>query len=477
MSDRSAPAELPGPLLAGLMLAAALAPLGSTMIAVALPGIGRDLGTPEADLTQWLVASYLIASIALQSPGGKLGDRISHRRALLLGLALVAVGSALGFLVARLPALVVARVLMASGGAAIVPAVLAIVRNHVPAERRARAFGYFGACMGLAAALGPLVGGELTRRFGWRAIFTANLPVIALSLGLVLGWAGVLRHDPPPHRRPRFDVLGSALLAAGITLPVFALRVGSAHAVWLALAGAALLAALPFVERTREEPVLDFALFRSAPFVAGGTIVGLQNLAMYALLFQLPIFFSAARGQAADQMGRALAALTLTMVAASLVGGRLSEALGARLQVLIGSLAAFAGLYWFSDWNALATPADAVPGLALLGAGVGLSSAPSQAAAMAGAPRAHSGMAAGVLSTLRYLGGVVGIAAFGALIGDPRDPSAHRLPVLAYAAALILAAALSRWLPGRARVESQAGAETVELVPASAPAQPPPPGD
>jgi MFS family permease len=441
-----------------MMLAATLAPLGSTMIAVALPGIGSDLGTPEADLTQWLVSSYLIASIALQSPGGKLGDRISHRRALLLGLALVATGSALGFLVARLPALVAARVLMASGGAAIVPAVVAIVRNHVAAERRARAFGYFGACMGLAAAVGPLVGGELTLRFGWRAIFAANLPVIAVALALVLGWARALAHDPPPAERPRFDLLGSAVLAVGITLPVIALRSGGASAVWVGALGLALLALLPRIERTRPEPVIDFALFRSAPFVAGGTIVGLHNLAMYSLLFQLPIFFSAARGEGAEQMGRAMAALTLMMVVGALVGGRLSEILGARLQVLLGTLAALGGLWWFLDWGRLLTPLDAVPGLALLGAGIGISQGPTQAVAMGGVARAQAGMGAGVLATMRYLGGVVGIAALGALLGDPAQPAAHRPPVVAYAIALVLAGALTRWLPGRAPARAADGA-------------------
>jgi MFS family permease len=438
-------------LVAGMMLAAALAPLGSTMIAVALPGIGEDLGSTQADLTQWLVASYLITSIALQSPGGRLGDRISHRRALLLGLGLVATGATLGFAVATLPALVAARVLTAAGGAATVPAVMAILRNHVAPERRARAFGFFGACMGLAAAAGPLVGGELTTRFGWRAVFAANLPVVAVSLALVLRNARVLAHDAPAAPHPRFDVLGSALLAVGISLPVLALRMNTPMAPWLAAAGALLLIAFPFVERRHPAPVVDLDLLRNRAFLAGGLVVAFQNLAMYALLFQLPIFFSTVRGENAHDMGRALTALTLTMVVTSLAGGRLSEALGARAQVLIGSLMALGGMYWFHDWTGLATPSDAVPGLVLMGAGIGLSSAPSQAAAMAGSTRANSGMAAGLLSTMRYLGGVVGIALLGALMTDPADPRSHATPVIAYGAALACAALLAGWLPRSTR--------------------------
>ena len=132
------------------------------------------------------MSSYLITSIALQSPGGKLGDLIGHGRALVVGLSLVALGGVLGLLVGDVHALGAARILMASGGAATVPATMAILRNQTAADRRARVFGLFGACMGLAAAIGPLVGGELTERFGWRAVFAGNLPVIAVSLVLVL---------------------------------------------------------------------------------------------------------------------------------------------------------------------------------------------------------------------------------------------------------------------------------------------------
>jgi MFS family permease len=178
--------NLPLPALAGMMLAASLAPLGSTMMAVAVPAIASDLGRGDTEITQWLVAGYLITNIALQSPGGKLGDLISHTRALLLGLALVAAGSVIGYALAELPALVVARVLMAAGGAATVPAAMAILRNSMPHEKRARAFGFFGACMGIAAAVGPLVGGALMRWLDWRAVFAANLPVIAISMALLV---------------------------------------------------------------------------------------------------------------------------------------------------------------------------------------------------------------------------------------------------------------------------------------------------
>lgn len=451
MPEPESTPRIPLPALAGMMLAASLAPLGSTMMAVAVPAIASDLGRSDTEMTQWLVASYLIASIALQSPGGKLGDLISHSRALLIGLALVGAGSALGYALDLLPALVSARVLMAAGGAAVVPAAMAILRNGMPAQRRARAFGFFGACMGIAAAAGPLVGGALMKWQDWPAVFAANLPVVALAVALlVLG----RRLPAPPQSqgpRPSFDWVGSLLVSFGLGAVLVALRLAAPTALWVGLAGAALLALFAWWETRVAAPVIDFALFKRAAFFAGGSTIALQNLAMYAMLFQLPIFFDKVRGLEHGAIGPALLALTLAMVAASMIGGRLSERIGARAQVLAGSLLALGGLWFLHDFGAVQTPADTVAGLLLMGIGIGLSSPPAQAAAMSSAPKQHSGMAGGVLSTMRYIGGVAGIAAMGALVTDAADPASHGVPVLVYAIALAAAAGLALFLPGRTK--------------------------
>lgn len=453
MPESAQPRTLSAPALTAVILASALAPLGSTMMSVALPAVGEDLQRPDTELTQWLVASYLIASIALQSPGGKLGDLIGHRRALLLGLLAYATGSVLGLALANLPALVCARVLMAAGGAAIVPAAMAIMRNGIVADRRARAFGYFGACMSLAAAAGPLVGGELTAAFGWRAIFAANLPVIALAVLLLASVRGI--EQPSKEPRPRFDFIGGILLGGGLALAVMALRLGAEHALWLGIGGGFMLAVFPFWERRAQAPVVDFRLFRNRAFIVGGTVIALQNLAMYPLLHQLPIFFKQVHAESAHEIGRALLALTLAMTVCSIAGGRLSEKLGARLQTTLGSALGLAGLWFFRDFGALHSPVEAIVGLMLLGGGIGLTSAPAQAAAMADAPREFAGMAGGVLSTMRYLGGVIGIAALGKILVDARLVEHHNTTVLVYAAALGLSLLLALLLPSRDRLNFQ----------------------
>jgi MFS family permease len=151
-----------------------LIPLGSTMIAVALPSIGADFGRAPGDLTMWLVNSYLLVSIVGQGPGGKLGDHWGYRNTLRLGQWIFGAGCLLAVFFHFFAAIVASRVLMALGGALMIPTVMAVFKITVPAEMRHRVFGYFGAMMSFAAALGPSLGGILVHQFGWKSIFFIN---------------------------------------------------------------------------------------------------------------------------------------------------------------------------------------------------------------------------------------------------------------------------------------------------------------
>lgn len=299
------------------------------MIAVALPSIGFELGIGSGALTQWLVSSYLIVGIATMSPGGKLGDRIGHRRGLVIGMAIYGVGSIAGFTLATLPSLALARIAMAAGGAMSVPATMALLRNLVPPERRARTFGYFGSVMGTAAGVGPLVGGELTALFGWRSVFIANIPVILLAYYLIRRGTEALRRgaDSEASSRngvdrpsPRFDILGSVLLGSGLTLLVVAAQTSGSTALGSAVGAAGLLAVFVWWECRVEEPVLELRLFLRPTFAASSAVIGLQNLAMYALLFQLPIFFEQVRNVEAGITGRTIIGMMVSMVVFSPLG-------------------------------------------------------------------------------------------------------------------------------------------------------------
>jgi predicted MFS family arabinose efflux permease len=142
------------------------------------------------------------------------------------------------------------------------------------------------------------------------------------------------------------------------------------------------------------------------------------------------------------------------MMIGSIVGGRLTEHLGARAQTFAGSVLALAGLWWFRDLSSVRLPLDVIPGLLLIGAGVGLTSPPAQAASMSTVEREQAGMAGGVVSTLRYIGGVAGTTALGVLLRDQASPVSHQRPIAVYAGALVVAAALSALLPGRQKTPS-----------------------
>jgi MFS family permease len=403
-------------------MTASLMPLNSTMVAVAVPSIAHTVDHGAATVTQALVATYLIAAIALQSPGGKLGDLLGHWRVLATGQIAVGGGALLGFFATSLPMLACARVLMATGGALAVPATLALLRVSLPLERRGRAFGTFGAVMALAAALGPIVGGVLVDAFGWQAIFVANIPVLAVA-GVLVAAADRARVTPPPSR---FDFVGSVLLTVALVLLVLAAQLTGDLFIGPLLAGLIVLAVFVVNERRAADPVISFGLFQSSAFTAGTLLICLQNLVMYALLFEIPLVLEERFGLGARQTGQLLIYLMVAMVLTSLGAGRLNEHLGPRALAVAGSVICLAGLVVmrmvaFSSAGQVRLP------LALLGVGLGLCGPAAQTASLSAVQSTRSGMAAGVSSTMRYLGGVAGIA----LLGRALDLHGTRTAVLA----------------------------------------------
>jgi MFS family permease len=436
--------------LVAALLTAALMPLNSTMVAVAVPAIGREFHHDPGVVTQALVATYLIAAIALQSPGGKLGDRLGHWRMFTAGQVAIGLGAVLGFFAPDLPVLAACRVLMAVGGAVAVPATVALLRLELPPEKRGRAFGTFGATMALAAALGPILGGVLVDAFGWEAVFLANVPVLAASALLA---ASVPHPDAGPSAT-RFDWPGSALLTAGLALVVLAAQGTGAATVPLLAVGLAVLGGFAWWERRAADPVLALDLFRSVPFTAGTLLIGLQNLVMYALVFELPLVLEKLFDLDARETGQLLIFLMVAMVLTSLVAGRLTDRLGPRPLAVAGALVCVAAILVMRG-SALHTSGSVRLPLVMLGIGLGLSGPAAQTASLSAVHRDRSGIAAGVSSTMRYLGGVVGIAFLGQVL-DVDSPAStvrdqHHTVLTVFAGVLVLGLACAALLPGRVR--------------------------
>ena len=437
--------------LVAASLAATLMPLNSTMIAVALPDISVEFGRDPALVTQGLVTSYLIAAVVLQSPAGKIGDRIGHARMVVAGQVLVAAGALLGFLAPALWVLIVARILMAAGSAALVPSTLALLRQGLPPERRGRAFGAFGAMMALSAALGPVVGGELVKAFGWPSVFAANLPVLAVSvaLGAFAGRAVA----PDRAARPRFDWVGTGLLAGGLTAIILGLRPDGNHVVLLVAVGVCLLVPFALWERRVSDPVVAFSLFRSVHFSAGALLIAVQNLVMYALIFQIALVATALFDLEARGTGRLIVSMMLAMVITSPVAGRLTDHLGPRSIAVAGSVVAMLGVAGLA-WIDLTAPGQLTLPMVLLGVGLGLTTPAAQSASMTAVRLDLAGMAAGIGSTMRYLGGIVGVAVMSLLLdvhGTRAEVvSDHRTLMVVFSGALLVGLFSAALLPGRA---------------------------
>ena len=414
--------------------------------------MGESFQVSSSDLTLWLVSSYLLVNIILQSPAGKLGDIVGRRRAFMIGLSLFAIGALIATLAPYLPVVATSRVLMAAGGAMLVPNAMALLRNVIPEHRRSSAFGYFGALLSASAAVGPMLGGMLTEYFGWKAIFLVNLPLLLISWVLVKSDTSYVRPAADiDAARPRFDFIGMGLLCLSLCILVIGLK---SDDFWPAIA--VLLGGLGLVVFTRWEkvtrhPLVDVQLFRRRPFVIGGVIVGLQNLGMYALLFQLPFLLKAWYLLDPAKTGQILLIMMIFMVFLAPVGGRMGENFGVRNTILSGLCVSIAGLimllYTTGSTALLWMPVS----LALVGSGIGMVTGPAQSAALSAVPAEQSGVAAGILSTMRYLGGIAGITIISTILisTDPagilqQNKICFGIYIGVYVFALLLALAIPR---------------------------------
>jgi len=394
--------------LATVALATMLAPLNSTMIAVALPRLMAELGADLA-ASGWLVTSYLIAMACLQPVAGKLGDRYGRRPLILGGLVYFALASLGAALATSLGWLLFFRVQQAIAGAIALPNGAALVREVVPAERRGARFGMVGAAVGLAAAAGPPLGGLLVEVAGWRALFYVNVLLIvpALVLGLRVLPVGSTRSSATG-----FDVGGALLLLAVLAGLAGLLTHWRQYGPPALVLGGVLLVLLVVLLIRRElghpDPVLPPRFFLDPSFALANAAVALSNLAMYSTLLAVPLLLAAQPGWDSAGAGLVLASMSATMVLFSPLGGRLSDRWGRRRPTAVGLGLLTLGLLLLGLAQGGPMLLALVAGLGVAGIGLGLSGAGMQSAAVEAVRREESGVASGVFSTSRYLGSIVG---------------------------------------------------------------------
>jgi MFS family permease len=318
-------------ILVATVLASGMAFLDATVVNVALPTIGAELDASVAGL-QWILSGYTLTLASLILIGGALGDRFGRRRVFLVGTVWFAAASLLCGLAPTLSMLVAARALQGVGGAFLTPGSLAIIQASFASRDRARAVGAWSGLAGVAAAIGPFIGGWLIGAGSWRLIFLINLPLAAVV-------AMASRHVPEtrnPSSVGGIDVAGAGLITAGLAGVTWALieggeRGASGAALAVGAAGLAALAGFVAVERRASHPMLPLDIFRSRQFTAANLVTFAVYAGMGMTFFLLVVNFQQLLGYSPMQAGVATLPITALMLALSARAGMLADRIGPRL--------------------------------------------------------------------------------------------------------------------------------------------------
>jgi EmrB/QacA subfamily drug resistance transporter len=397
--------------LVGTCLGLFILMLDSTVVALALPTIERELHA-SADNVQWVLNGYLLVISVLVVTAGRLGDIAGRRRIFLIGMAVFGAGSVLGALADDDTVLVAARAIQGAGGAAMLSLSLAIVSHAFPVEQQGQALGIWAAVSALALAIGPLVGGALIE-VDWRLIFWINLPICAAGI-LITRWAAPESRDETSP--PQLDYLGLATLTPGLLAVVFALvraddwGWGSWRTLLLLALGALLLAAFWAIEHRVRSPIVDFSLFRNGPYLGASAAAFALVGAYWAVIFFQPQYLQQILDHGPVAAGVLVLPITAPMVFISPFCGPLIKRFGPRGLMTAGMVCGAVGLALLTRIDADSSYGALLPGYLLFGIALGLVYAPMSTAAMLAMPREKAGIAAGVLAMVRVTAGALALA-------------------------------------------------------------------
>jgi EmrB/QacA subfamily drug resistance transporter len=392
--------------------------MGNTILNVALPTLQRDLGATQAEL-QWAVDGYILVFAGLLFTWGVIGDRIGRRKVLLIGLSVFALGSVLAAFSDSPIELIAYRALMGVGGAAVQPTTLAVITNVFPPRERGRAIGIWAGTAGIAVAGGPLAGGAVLERFWWGSVFLIGVPVALLGIVAVLAVVPESK-DPFPGR---LDIPGVLLSIVALASLVYGLIHGGSGAGWTTpgvlvplVGGLVLLALFVWLQRRSTHPALDVSLFRNPAFSAAAAALGLNFFALLGATFYLVYYLQGVRGYTPLQSGAALIPVALGMAIMAPRSSGLAERHGAKAVCAAGFLliaSSFVGIQLLDltspVWLLLVV-------LSVQGLGMGAVMAPATESIMSVVPREKAGAGAAVNNSVRQVGGALGVAILGSVL-------------------------------------------------------------
>jgi len=417
----------PGQVLVIVCAGVVMASLDLFIVNVALPQISVDLHEPSLGTLSWVLNGYAIIYAALLVLAGRLADQHNRKNGFLLGVAIFTLGSAACGAATSVPLLIAFRLVQAAGGALLTPTSLGLVLASYAPERRGSAVRAWTAAGGMAAALGPVIGGLLVAA-SWRWVFFVNVPIGLAAL--VIGWRKL--PDVPGHPGLRPDELSALLVTAGVGGLTLGLVRGGAWgwgsaATLGVLAGSAIVLAL-FVLRClrHHNPLIEPDLFRVRTFSGASLATMLFSVSFGAMLLSIVLWMQQVWGWSALKTGVALAPGPIMVpVFTFLVTGRLLAKYGPAIVIGVGAAVFAAGIVWWAVVVTLSPNYAAIlPGMVVTGIGVGLTLPSLMSTAAASLPPPSFATGSAVVNMLRQVGFAVGVAMLVAVLGSPHGPAA-----------------------------------------------------
>ncbi|MDO8506963.1 MAG: MFS transporter [bacterium] len=423
-----------------LSLALAIIIIDTTLLNVSLSTIIRDLNT-DIQSIQWVITAYSLTIASLMITGGRLGDLFGRKKMFIVGAVIFAAGSFIASISANVPTMIAGESIIEGIGAALMmPATASLLVSRYKGRDRSIAFGIWGGVAAASTAIGPLLGGFFTTYYSWRWGFRIN---IVVALLLILG-SKVIKEYRDTDEAPSLDWVGVLLSATGMLATVYGIIESSTYGWWKAkveysvfghayhLAGYSItpfaiglgiiLLALFVIweghrDKTGRTPLVSLKLFKNRQFMAGVGTTSILSLGQAGLIFSIPVFMQAVRGENAFQTGLALLPLSITALIMAPLGGFFSHKIAPKRLVQVGLFSSFLGYVVLGQtFRVDATPADFIPALILMGAGIGLTMASISNLTLSAVSPKQSGEASGVNNTMRQVGGTLGTAIIGAVL-------------------------------------------------------------
>ena len=402
--------------LAVLAISLFIVGIDNTILNVALPTLQRSLDATPSRL-QWMVDSYLLVFGAFLLTAGTLADRIGRKRMLQAGIVVFGTASLLAGLAGSADQLIACRSVMGLGAALIMPATLSTITAVFPREERGKAIGIWAGLAAVGIGLGPLVGGLLLRWFDWGSVFFVNVPVavVALLAGFVLVPE---TRDPDPGR---FDLAGAALSSAGM-LALIAAIIEAPTRGWLdglvlAGFGAAVVLSAAFVawEARTAHPMLDLAFLREPRISVSSLAVAASGFALMGGMFVLTLYLQVTKGYSALEAGSAMTPIAIGLVIGAARSDVLVRRAGAARVIALGLAIIAASLLATFAWSPGTAYWVVATAFFFLALGMGLVNAPGTDLTMGSVPEEKAGVASGVNSIARQVGGAIGVAIAGSV--------------------------------------------------------------